>query len=216
MNPQSLSRQLSRGLRKSPIDDKYFAPLDLIEKTINEKNVKVALGFKDGIWGSLARLGRSSELAHRVATQARITFAALMLMDKVAAIHGLLDEGLTDESLPLSRDPDHDAFLSYDKKKTFAFVGWNYVSVSDFIDHKQWLFLAPVLDTNGQLIEISEECALPFTESGEIGNGAAGVVLWAQLHPAHQRGFEVSDLTCESNLRDTEVFRPRRLISKSL
>jgi len=62
--------------------------------------------------------------------------------------------------------------------------------VTEFIEHKQWLFLAPVLDTNGQLIKLDQECALPFTKSDVTGSGAAGVVHWAKLHTAHQRGFE--------------------------
>ncbi|KAH8597375.1 kinase-like domain-containing protein [Bisporella sp. PMI_857] len=110
-------------------------------------------------------------------------------MDKVAAIQGLLDEGLTDEHLPLSF-ADHEGLVSCNGAKIFPFVGWSHASTTDFIQHKQWLVLAPHLDTTGQLIKVNHDCALPFTKSTVIGSGAAGIVHRAKLHPAHQRGFE--------------------------
>lgn len=215
MDLLSLQRLLEDGFLSSTIDDKTFVPLDFFERIINKQNVKAALGITDGAWAK-ARLRKPSDLPDRVVKQAKRIFAALVLMDKVAAIKGLLDEGFTDEHLPLSRDPDHDTLLSRDRATTFSFVGWRRSSVADFVLHKQWLFLAPVLDTKGQLIEVDQECALPFTDSSVIGIGAAGVVYWAKLHKAHQRGFEVSALTCEFNLRDTKVFRRRRSILKLL
>jgi hypothetical protein len=204
----SLSSQLE-DVSGSTIDDKKFVPLDLLERMINKQNIKVELGITDGVWANWLRFGKSSDVPNRVTEHAKRIFAALVLMDKVAAIHGLLDEGLMDEHLPLSLDPDHEALLSRDHGTTFPFVGWSNALMRDFLRHKQWLFLAPVLDTTGQLIEVDQECALPFTESKIMGSGAAGIVHWAKLHPAHQRGFEVRALPRECNLPDTEVFRRR-------
>lgn len=89
--------------------------------------------------------------------------------------------------------------------------------MDDFIDSRQRRFLSPVLDTTGQLINVNQECALPLVTSEYMGgSGAAGIVLLARLHLAHQRGFEVSVLICNFNLRDTDEFRRRRSIFKLL
>lgn len=200
MDLPTLGRQFEDGgYTTCPIDGKEFVPLDFLERIISKENVKGALGIKDGVC-VMAKLRKPPALPGQVAGQAKRIFAALVLMDKVAAIQGLLDEGLTDEHLPLTRDRKYDALLSHDSSKTFLFAGWSRQSVTEFIRYKQWLFLAPVLDTSGQLIKVDHECALPFTDSKVIGNGAAGIVHWAKLHQAHQRGFEVCDLICESNL----------------
>jgi hypothetical protein len=194
----SLCQQLEEdGYLDCPIDDKQFVPLDFLDGIINKQNVKIELGITDG-GCTMAR--KQSDLPDRVTKQAKRIFAALVLMDKATAIEGLLDEGFTDEHLPLTRDPKYDALVSRDGETTFQFGGWSRPSRTDFIKHKQWFFLAPVLDTDGELIEVDQECALPFTESEVIGNGAAGVVHWAKLHEAHQRGFKVSALSSEFNL----------------
>ena len=187
----------------SSIDDKTFVPLDTLERIIIPSSVKDALAITDGVLTKVG-LRKPSDLPEMVTKQAKRIFAALVLMDKVDKIRGLVDEGLTDEHLPLSRDPHHDAVLSRDRATIFPFVGWNPPSVNEFLQHKQWLFLAPVLDTSGQLIEVNKECALPFTESEIKGSGAAGIVHRAKIHKAHQRGFEVSALSYELNLRDTK------------
>jgi hypothetical protein len=189
MGVPSLSRDLMVSV--SPIDGKKFVPLDILENIINKQTVKVALGITDGIWAKV-RLRKPSDLPDRVTKQAKRIFAALVLMEKIPAIQRLLDEGLTDEHLPLSRDPGHEALLSRDHVTEFPFERWTDTSVIDFLENRQWLFLAPILDTNGHLIEVDQECALPFTESSVEGSGAAGVVHRAKIHWAHQRGFEVS------------------------
>jgi hypothetical protein len=201
------------GLRPSGIDGKAFVPFDFLEEAINNKSVKDTLGMTGG---TCIKARKPSDLPDRITKDAKRIFAALVLMDKVDAIESLLGEGLTDEHLPLSRDPKYDAVLSRDGETTFQFEGLGRQTITEFIKRKQWLFLAPILETNGDLIEVDQECALPFTESEVIGNGQAGVVHRAKIYQAHQQGFEVSALSRESNLRDTKVFRQRQSISKLL
>jgi hypothetical protein len=201
------------GLRPSGIDGKAFVPFDFLEEAINNESVKDTLGMTGG---TCIKARKPSDLPDRITKDAKRIFAALVLMDRVDAIESLLDEGLTDEHLPLSRDPKYDAVLSRDGETTFQFGGLGRPTITEFIKRKQWLFLAPILETNGDLIEVDQECALPFTESEVIGNGQAGVVHRAKIYQAHQRGFEVSALSRESNLRDTKVFRQRQSISKLL
>lgn len=214
-----LYQELVGSFVTCPIDDKKFLPRDSLERIISEENVKSVLCIKDGLYVK-AKMKKPSELPGIVAAQARGIFAALVLMDKIGAIYGLLDEGLVDEHLPLTRSPKYpecDDLVSHDQTKTFPFEGWSPQSVDDFIDSRQWRFLSPVLDTTGQLINVNQECALPLvTSEYKGGSGAAGIVLLASLHPAHQRGFQVSVLICNFNLRDTDEFRRRRPIFKLL
>jgi hypothetical protein len=104
------------GVRESGIDGKLFVPLDYLERIINEENIKIELGMTDGA-GTKAR--KPSDLPDRITKEAKRIFGALVLMDKANAIEGLLDEGLTDDHLPLSRDPKYDAVLSRDGATSF-------------------------------------------------------------------------------------------------
>lgn len=164
-------------------------PLDALERLVNKKTVKTELGIKEGVIANWTKCGKSAELLNTVTKQAKRVFATLVLIDKADAIYGLLEEGLTDEHLPLVRDQDYPHLSSRDRETIFPFAGFRHASLMNFI-HTQWLFLAPVLNTTGQLIKVNRECALPFTESDIIGNGAAGVVHWAKIHKAHQQRFE--------------------------
>jgi hypothetical protein len=198
---RDLSEQFEQegGFSGSAIDGKRFLPLDALEQLITKKNVEAELGVTNGAWSKLTRSPKSSDLFDMVAKQAKKVFATLVIMDKTPAIYGLLEEGLTDEHLPLVRDTDYGHLKSRDQEAQFPFKGWRHASLTDFLK-KQWHFLAPILDATGQLIKLDQECALPFTDSDYIGHGFAGYVHWATLHEAHQQGFEVSDLTFESNV----------------
>jgi hypothetical protein len=214
MAMRPLDEQLEEdGIRKSSIDNCEFVPLDYLERIISKENIKIELGIKDG---ACTNARKPSELPDRITKEAKKIFGALVLMGKADKIEGLLDEGVTDEHLPLSRDPKYDAVLSRDGATSFQFGSLGRHTITEFIKRKQWLFLAPILDTNGELIEVNYECALPFTDSEVEGHGAAGIVYRAKIYEGHQRGFEVSALSNEPNLRNTEVFRRRQSIIRLL
>jgi hypothetical protein len=196
----SLSEQLRARFAGSDIDSKQFVPLDHLDHVISEHNIKLELEATEGVWTKLVNLVMPSNVPKRVAEKAKKIFAALVLMDRAAAIYGLLEEGLTDDHLPLHSVRNEKYLLSRDNVTTFPFEGWRDAPVNDFIDHKQWLFLAPVLHSDGQFIKVDEECALPFTKSTVIGSGGAGIVHRATLHQRHQQGYEVSVRIHESNL----------------
>jgi hypothetical protein len=200
MRELSLSEQFEGkgGFCGSNIDGKRFLPLDALEKLITKKNVNAELGAPNGAWANLTRSGKSSDPLDTVTKQAKKVFATLARMDKAHAIYGLLGEGLTDGHLPLVLDTDYGHLKSRDHEAQFPFEGWRHASLTDFLE-RQWLFLAPVLDVTGKLIKVDQQCALPFKESDYIGHGAAGVVYWAKVHEAHQKGFEVSDITYDCN-----------------
>jgi len=201
------------GIRESSIDNCEFVPLDYLERIINNENIKIELGIKNG---ACTDARKPSNLPDRITKQAKKIFGALVLMGKADKIEGLLDEGLTDDHLPLSRDPKYDAVLSRDGATSFQFGCLGRQTITEFIKRKQWLFLAPILDTNGELIEVNYESALPFTDSEVEGHGAAGIVHRAKIYEGHQRGFEVSALSYEPNLQNTKVFRRRQSIIRLL
>lgn len=196
MSSSSLSRQIMDGILRSSNDNIEFVPLDHLNFTITESNIRAELSKSHGLL-------EPSNIPDRVAEHSKRIFATLVLMDKIDAIHGLLLEGLTDEHLPLSRDTEFSNLLSQDKAQKFPFENWPESSVRWFIS-QQWLFLTPILKTTGQEIIVDSACALPFKEFEYIGGGAAGTVYKAQVHPAHQQGFNVSALNYESKLHDTE------------
>jgi hypothetical protein len=217
MAMRPLDEQLEEdGIRKSSIDNCEFVPLDYLERIINKENIKIALGIKDGACTNCTNARRRSDLPDRITSEAKKTFGALVLMGKADKIEDLLNEGLTDDHLPLSRDPEYEAILSRDGATSFPFDGLGRQTITEFIKRKQWLFLAPILGTNGELIEINYECALPFTDSEVEGHGAAGIVHRAKIYEGHQRGFKVSALSYEPNLQNTEVFRRRQSIIRLL
>lgn len=201
----SLYRQLHRGTVTSPLDGKKFVPLDVVKKAINESNVASELHLTKAAGKKGTRSKAGADLATRVTTEAKILFAILVLMEKVDALSGLLDEErLTDKHLPLSRSQEHEALESCDGTYTFPFTGWSNASSDNFIETTQWLLLAPVLDISGKVINVHKDCPLPFTTSSVIGGGASGIVHRADVHPAHQRAFEVGMPSCDSSLLVTE------------
>ena len=203
----SLSDSLEEELRESDIDGKSFVPLDYLERIITKESIKIELGITDG---ACTKARKTSDLPDKITKEAKRVFGALTLMERADAIESLLDEGLTDEHLPLSRDPKCEAILSQDGETTFLFSGLGKRTITEFIKYKQWFFLAPILGTGGEFIEVDNECALPFTDSEVVGNGSAGVVRKAKIYEGHQRGFEVSTLGCGSSLRDTKGCRRKQ------
>jgi hypothetical protein len=118
MAMRSLDEQLEDGIRKSSIDNCEFVPLDYLERIINNENIKIELGIKNG---ACTNARKPSDLPDRITKEAKKIFGALVLMDKADKIESLLDEGLTDDHLPLSRDPKYDAVLSRDGATSFQF-----------------------------------------------------------------------------------------------
>lgn len=209
----SLYDQLYDKAITSPFDDKRFVPLDVVEGAISLPSVASEMGIPSGTFTQIIRLRRPSDLPGKVIAEAKKVFAILILSDKVGAIENLLNECLRDEHLPLSRSRDHEALVSCDGTGEFPFTGWRTASLNNFVEHTQWLFLAPVLDITGEVIDVHQLCPLPFTSSKVLGGGGGGIVYQAEIHPAHQRGFEVGILSCDISIVHTkkpELHRRKR------
>jgi hypothetical protein len=148
-------------------------------------------------------------LPKKVVQHAKKIFAILVFIGEPRAIVDLLQEGLTDEHLPLSASPDqHDiAPVSVHGTTFMSFFGWeNEGRVAEFLE-KQWLVQAPVLDTTGKHIVLDPKCALPFLDVAEMSVGDSPTVFKGKIHPAHQQGFEVSIVLVPGIPIDTNVRR---------
>lgn len=172
-----------------------FLPLEEICKRITIDNVRAELSISrpEALW-------KYRNLLETVCHRAKKVFAILVLIQESWAIKGLIDEGIDDTHLPLSRkagvdtdNADYNVLLSACGTKAFqSFASWNKEEdVNSFLS-KQWLVQAPVfkLDTSDKPILLDRNCPLPFSIIPGIAEGGAGLVYHATLHQAHQQGFE--------------------------
>jgi hypothetical protein len=187
--PPTFYQQLSQCLVKCSLGDQQFLPL-------SELNAKVT---RDSISARLSESTRQllPSLPDEVLDHARKIFAILVLIGEPRAIQDLVQEGLKDEDLPLSlqEDMDYNVLKSRNNQNFKSFASWdNEARVQEFLD-KQWLVQAPVLDPTGRHINLTQKCALPFLQSNKVATAADGLcsVHRGILHPAHQKGFEVSN-----------------------
>ena len=181
----ALYTELYGSLLQCPLGSQQFLPRNVLDKITREK-VQAELPWKE-------RFCRRS-LPDKVVLRAKKVFAILVLAGNLPAITRLLEEGLTDEHLPLSRQggDTSNILVSACKTKTFRSFDLprNEAKVTNFLD-KQWTVLAPVLDTTGKYFILDQKCALPFPAVEEVGGGHSSTVYKSTLHPAHQHGFKV-------------------------
>jgi hypothetical protein len=199
--PKSLYQHLYSHVLKSPLGDLDFLPLNNLHEGITRDSVRAQL-FPESLL-------LQPNLPKKVVQHAKKIFAILVFIGEPCAIVDLLQEGLTDEHLPLSASPDqHDiAPVSVHGKTFMSFFGWeNEPRVAEFLE-KQWLVQAPVLDTTGKHIVLDPKCALPFLDVARISVGEFIRVSKGKIHPAHQQGFEVSIILAPGMLIDTNVRR---------
>jgi hypothetical protein len=178
-----------------------FLPQDTLQRLITEENVTSILGN----YGFLIKTFRPRKysdglnLVSLVTGKSRAIFAILVILDKSQFAKKLLTQnGLRDHHLPLAIDRHPTCKSSDAERKEISFLNWSQPDLMDFVDRTQWLFLAPVLEANGKTISLHEKCPLPFIGDGDDdpASGGGGIVYRARVHPAHQRGFEVSKKFC--------------------
>ncbi|EFX04244.1 protein kinase domain containing protein [Grosmannia clavigera kw1407] len=180
-----LSEQL---VKVKCMEGKKFVPLDILEKVVTVDNVAKQLEILSR--GQSDFTEKVDEgLPKKVVQQASKVFAVLLLMEKTEYIESLLEADLSDRYLPLSIDQTGEILKSCDGSTLFSFGNWSRLKKGDFEDEQQWLFLAPVLDTSGQLLKLDPRCPLPFIDSSIKETGGAGIIHHARVHEAHQRGY---------------------------
>ncbi|KAH8667345.1 kinase domain-containing protein [Tricladium varicosporioides] len=177
-------------LSKSWVSDelhgnRQYIPLDVMNKIITKKSIQAELERKGRNCMSL-----SGCLADKVVKKnAKKLFAILVCLSKACDIKEFLNDGFTDEDLPIIEDEDEFRSAIDTKKKFLIPEDWEDQTIDLFLV-KQWMVLAPVFNTSGTHIILHEDCPLPFSKLEEILHSKHNVVYRAEVNPSHQEGFE--------------------------
>jgi hypothetical protein len=184
-----LYRKLSSSCGEDWLHERrQYIPVDAMNNLITKDSIKAELGRKSGNWINL-----SGCLADKVVKKnAKRVFAILVYLKEPCDVKKLLNDGFTDEDLPLSRDGDGLRSVKDPKKIFIPPDEWEDQTVDDFLI-KQWMVLAPVFDISGKHMDLNRDCLLPFSELDGVKHSERNVVYMAKVHPSHQEGFEVSD-----------------------
>lgn len=191
MNSQALLSSLKDSLQYSSIVSQEFLPVSNLNDLITKEKVQNEL--------PTTLMGRlfSDSLPSKISINARRIFAVLVIIGEPQAIRKLVDDGLTDEDLPLAR-PTHDkhsgTLESKGRQEVKSFKDWKNEAKVDMFLEKQWLFLAPKLDVTGTstVFQVHSRCPLPFLRATELRGEHSNVVYKSELHAAHQTGSGVS------------------------
>jgi hypothetical protein len=183
----TLYDQLSQcevSLVDSPIQQQAsFLPLTCLDDNITKPTISKQLSFSTKLF--------HPGLADKIVRHARKIFAILSLIGEPRTIRQMIQEGLTDEHLPLSnsnqQDKSSNILVSQKDDKEFkCFASLDRVRVRDFLMW-QWALQAPVFNTFGQHIDIDAKCPLPLISCDEV-NDAPGQVYKATIHSDHLQG----------------------------
>ncbi|KAH8746347.1 hypothetical protein BGZ57DRAFT_777861, partial [Hyaloscypha finlandica] len=93
-----------------------FVLLDYFKRVINKENIKIKLGIIDRAYTKAKKL---SYLVNKIIKEAKRTFSTLVLIGKTSIIKGLLNKGLIDNYLPLSRNPKYNIILLRNRETLF-------------------------------------------------------------------------------------------------
>jgi serine/threonine protein kinase len=179
-----------------------FLPMSALDDFITRDNVEAVLS-------SIGRLnGRGRETLDTVMQKCRKVFAILTVIGRLSTIQELINEGISDEHLPLSKGEGSQSKILYSAIsetgfRTFSLQEKGTIFADDF-RLKQWWFMAPILDPESKIWlgqpsivepggKVDSDCPLPFLEEKSIRSTPGTVVYEIKLHRAHLRGFSVSD-----------------------
>ncbi|KAK1532821.1 serine/threonine protein kinase [Colletotrichum costaricense] len=192
MNSQALLSSLKESLQYSSIVSQEFLPVSSLNDVITKEKVQNELPT------NLMNRLFSDSLPSKISMNARRIFAILVMIGEPQAIRKLVDDGLTDEDLPLAR-PTHDKYSgtleSKGRLEVKSFKHWKNEAKVDMFLEKQWLFLAPKLDVTGTstVFQVDSKCPLPFLRATELRGEHSNVVYKSELHAAHQTGSGAQD-----------------------
>lgn len=176
--------QCEVNLVDSPIQQQAsFLPLTCLDDNITKPTISKQLSFSTKLF--------HPNVADKILRNGRKIFAILTLIGEQRTIRQMIQEGLTDEHLPLSNsdseDKSNNILVSKNDDKQFkCFASLDRVRVRDFLMW-QWALQAPVFEGFGQHIDIDAKCPLPLISCTEV-NDAPGQVYKATIHSDHLKG----------------------------
>jgi hypothetical protein len=199
----TLAEALRHARVESPAEQGiFFIPNNELERMITQENIKTELQRILVYENPRDCEKTASSIVH----QARKIFATLVLLGRPAFIQPLLDEGLTDEHLPLSRIETTDnvhgslrfnySLRTCSGRPVKALRIWESHAIEEFL-RVQWMFLAPVFDFGEEIkhYDLPDNCVLPFIEDEERTNAKSGgysEVWGVRIHPAHQNLYRIT------------------------
>lgn len=189
----SLYRQLHDSRLSDDLSRRKYIPNSELRKIVARDNIITELHKHQKRW-SLKRMRQNpTSLTNRILESGQKLFVILVNLRLSWGVKNLLDAGLTDKDLPLSKRGSH-LSSSVDPAKSFEWPAeWELEDLDDFVE-KQWLVLAPVFATGGAHRALAPECPLPFVTVVEAQNGPRNVVYKVLVDPSHHEGFEVSTI----------------------
>lgn len=160
-----------------------FIPQSELDSIINTETV-----LEEGKLADI-RNRLTDDTVHLILQSAKKIFAILVYIHRLHALPDFLENGVTDNSLPLRKAsvivPDFEAV----RHKTEMLPFWHDIEAR-FIDC-QWLFLSPVFSTPGDHLEIPSLCVLPFIHQEPVKIGDLGSALQCvRIHQSHQTIFK--------------------------
>jgi hypothetical protein len=176
-------------------DTRRFVPHSELDKLISIERVTFELGHV---------LQRTTDaninaLAQTICKSASRLFATLVYIERLETVVTLLDEGVSDDDLPVHfEDSEHGCTFTSKSGKTIpSLTNWKLRASGEFYTH-QWWMMAPIF-RKGDHHEFNNAAVLPFTSSETIGDSASGMTLIVNIHPSHHDfGSEVSELVCRT------------------
>ena len=156
----------------------------------------------------------ASKNATKTCKDAKQLFATLAYIEKASTICSFLEEGISDDDLPLSRTNSDEGSMLLKRtsgEPVEAFTGWDDEDMEDF-DRIQWWMKAPIFEESEHKDLLSGNI-LPFIplpsdeDVGESKQGGYSEVYAVRVHPAHHNFWESSSSEVRSRtfLLDTET-----------
>lgn len=191
-------------------DKKGFFPETTFSEIIHEKTVRKELKqypqwFESDLVDPITAIVCGDKPLRKI-------FTLLVIINKLDYIKLFIDDGIFDESLPVSKvaraDPEPTFQLSHNHtsqgsiRRLNCFSNWDAIDVWTF-EEWQWTTLSPVLERgkrrNVKHLIVRDELSLPFTEDSRCTSGSYVIeggfstVFKAHIHPANHRfhGSEV-------------------------
>jgi hypothetical protein len=193
---ESLEGLIRTHMVKGMQDGHRFLPQDQLDKIMTAENIRRELR-SHGITGFTGIMDRTLESYKRI-------FAILCLMGKASSIIQFIEEGISDNDLPMdSGTPEASESAKESKnyrgtsRRTLHSLSWR-ANEQELFKKYQWQILAPVF-VHGKDHRFEHQAIVPFLKiNNDVENdsedsslpreGGFSVVRRVAIHPAHWRG----------------------------